>query len=461
MRDFLFALVWTALLPLCILSAQIGVVLWVWVALLSPNELLYGVMADVPFNKIVAVITLGLVVVSREKKDPYFDATSLLLCLLSMAATISWLDPVVSAPDATNLYEKLLKEVVLAFTVMAVTTTRHRINLLVFAITLSLGFLGVKEGLISVLTVGGHKIVGTGSIGDNNSLATALLMTIPLFYYLALWSAMRVVRISLLMALGLSIITVVMTFSRGGFVGLMVLGAFFVKNSRRKVSSLFFVAVASVMIYSLAPATWFDRLSTIASSDNDASFMGRVVAWKISWLIAMDHPFFGGGMHAVQRFSVWESYKPFLYLLDFVTTPPADDFPHAAHSSYFEVLGDLGFVGLVVFLSMLGVGLWNCRQIIRLSRGNASLAWAADLGRMLQISLVIYVVTTAALSMAYFELIYILIALISRCKRNVQVARATSRQEKEQQDALGRGRQPYSLRPARAAAADRSVRRKI
>ena len=152
--------------------------------------------------------------------------------------------------------------------------------------------------------------------------------------------------------------------------------------------------------------------------------MGRVVAWKMSWLIAMDRPFFGGGMHAVQNLLVWSTYRPLLPSLDFIVTPPADVVPHAAHSIYFEVLGDTGFVGLFLFLGALASALYNCSWIYRQARGHADLVWAQDLSRMIQISLVIYLVTGAALSMGYFELIYIVLALTSRCRRTVALALA-------------------------------------
>ena len=421
----MFAFVWMVLLPLSLMSAHVGVLLWIWVALLSPNELLTGFLSGVPFNKIVALSTVCLMFASREKKDAYLDTALVLLLMLGMSATISWYTALAPSDEGNDLYQKLIKEIVLVFIITAVMTTRHRIHLVVLTIVLSLGFLAVKEGLISILTAGGHKILGSGSIGDNNSLATALLMIIPLMFYLARYSAVRAVRIGLLGAAGLGVVTVIMTFSRGGFVGLMLLGGFIVKNSRNKLASLAAIAVACVLIYVLAPDAWFERLSTIKDADNDGSFMGRVVAWKMSLLIALDHPLFGGGPHAVQHLSVWNTYKPLLPSVDFVTTPPADVFPHAAHSIYFEILGDLGFVGLFLFLSVIGMSLWNCHWIMRESRDRPELTWARDLARLSQVSLVIYLVTGAALSMGYFELVYVFVAVLSRCRRIVSQAVVT------------------------------------
>jgi putative inorganic carbon (HCO3(-)) transporter len=446
MRDLLIALVWIGLMPLILTSAHVGVLLWVWVALLSPNDLLYGFMAEVPFNKILAVITITLIVVGKEKKDPYLDSSLVFLLLFGLEATGAWANAIAPSDDGTDLYFKLVKIISLTFIITALMKTRHRINLLLLTVTISVGFLIVKEGLIGLLTAGGHKILGNGAFGDNNSVAVTVLMVIPLIYYLARYSAVPVVKIGLFIVLGLSVTTVVMTFSRGGFVGLLVLGAFILKNSRNKFAGLAIVCLAGGLTYLLAPDTWFDRLNTIETADNDGSFMGRVVAWKISWLIAADHPLFGGGMHAVQRLLVWDTYKPLLYHLDFISTPPADDVPHAAHSIYFEVLGDMGFLGLTLFLGMLGSAFWNCSRLYNMARHEPSLIWAADLARMLQVTLIVYLVTAAALSMAYFELIYIVIAIASRCRRTVSLSLAAECAAAIQQT-VGAAPSPGPVRP--------------
>jgi len=68
----------------------------------------------------------------------------------------------------------------------------------------------------------------------------------------------------------------------------------------------------------------------------------------------------------------------------------------------------------------LVLAFWKCRSIARMTRGPPSLAWAGDLARMLQISLAVYVTTGSALSLGYFEMYYIIVALLSRISRTVQ-----------------------------------------
>ena len=117
------------LLPTTVMSAHIGVLLWIWVALMSPGEVLYGAMAGVPFNKIVAITTIVSLPFNSEKKDFYFDGLAIFLLLFATAATISWLAAIVPGSDTDVLYQKFIKEAVLFFAITSVMLTRHRIHL--------------------------------------------------------------------------------------------------------------------------------------------------------------------------------------------------------------------------------------------------------------------------------------------------------------------------------------------
>ena len=103
----------------------------------------------------------------------------------------------------------------------------------------------------------------------------------------------------------------------------------------------------------------------------------------------------------------------------FIETPPLTG-PLAAHSIYFETLGDLGFPGFLLFLAMLSVGYRNTRLIRRLARDDPALQWAGDLASLLGISLIIYMVNGAMLSAAYSSLLYIMLTTISLLRRHVE-----------------------------------------
>ncbi len=417
MRDAAFAFIWVILLPISFYSAHIGILLWIWVALLSPNEMLYGVMAGIPFNKVVAASTILILILSREKQKFYFDKFIGLIASFGVMCTVAYFTSLVESTTGDDVYGKFLKELVVAFLITGIMWSRHRLHQVALVISIAYGFLMAKEGLIYLLTAGGHKVVGTGSVGDNNGLALAILMTIPYMLYSAKYSAVRMARVAILSTAVLGVVTVIATFSRGGFVGLTALALMLLRGNKHKMRTFLLLIACAATIYYLAPESWFERISTIQGAGEDSSFLTRVVAWKINLLLALDHPFFGGGPFASMHAETWARY--IVESSTFLFPTPIVNWAFVAHSIYFQVLGDMGFTGLALFLAILCSAFLIARRTRRLARKNPSLAWAGDLAQSLEMSLVVYGVAGAALSLVYFELLFITLALISRTHRTV------------------------------------------
>jgi probable O-glycosylation ligase (exosortase A-associated) len=241
-------------------------------------------------------------------------------------------------------------------------------------------------------------------------------MSIPLAAYIRGQVDSKLIRLGLLGIIILMVLCVLGTYSRGGLVGLVVLALFYFKESNNKFVSVLILVIISYIGANLMPDAWFERMDTIQSADNDLSFMGRVSAWKISTLLALDRPFLGGGMKAAETYSVWLSYAVQLReKLTFIDTPPPDlTGARAAHSIYFQVLGDAGFVGLFLFVSTLGVAY---RKLVNCTKKFTPKSPQHTLAKMLKLSLIMYIVVGLALSKAYFDLIYAVYALIRVLER--------------------------------------------
>jgi hypothetical protein len=80
----------------------------------------------------------------------------------------------------------------------------------------------------------------------------------------------------------------------------------------------------------------------------------------------------------------------------------------AAHSIYFEVLGDQGIVGLAIFLAIAVSTVLHAGRVIRACRGSLEFGWAGELARMIRVSVIAYLVGGAALSLAYLDIYYVL-----------------------------------------------------
>ncbi len=426
MRDIIFMCCMVATLPWAIMHAYIGSLLWVWVALLTPTTYLYGFMGSIPLNKLVAGITLVALLLNRQGATLRLNSTAYLLIGLVLLGGVSMVSGSVVPEAGWEIYDRLIKMVVLFLVLTALTNTRLRLHALLLIVVLSMGYNGLNEGLKVILSGGRHK-PEIPLLGDNNHFAGAILMVIPVLGYLYSQTEEKIVKLALLGSLLLCTVSVIGTYSRGGFIGLLVIAVSYIMMTRRKIVNLILLGVLAGLLLLLTPDTWFERMNTIDNAGEDASFMGRVVAWKISTLIALDHPLLGGGFRAVQTAHFWHLYSQKFQLLSFISTPEPLSTPTAAHSIYFEMLGDLGFVGLGVFLGVIITTLGSLSKVRAFCRRKPGLEWAFHLAGALRLSVVVYAVTGTALSLAYFELFYVLCAAAASLRHIVMPVPGTAR----------------------------------
>jgi probable O-glycosylation ligase (exosortase A-associated) len=146
------------------------------------------------------------------------------------------------------------------------------------------------------------------------------------------------------------------------------------------------------------PEAWWDRMETIGEYKEDGSALGRINAWHFAWNLASDR-LIGGG------FSIYSAEL-------FARYSPDPERVHAAHSIYFQALAEHGFPGLLLFLT-IGTLTWlDARRLIRMGATHTQLAWAADLGRMTQVSMIGYATGGAFLSLSYWDMPYNIMAIV-------------------------------------------------
>jgi probable O-glycosylation ligase (exosortase A-associated) len=163
------------------------------------------------------------------------------------------------------------------------------------------------------------------------------------------------------------------------------------------------------------PQEWVSRMNTIETYDEDASALGRLNAWRMAFNLANDRPLVGGG---------FEPYTPRTFAM---YAPDPSDL-HSAHSIYFQMLGEHGYVGLLLFLA-LGVAGWRTAQrIVNASRNNAAHTREGNLARAIQVSLVGYAAAGAFVNIAYWDLVYYDIVILMATYRAMQTAESVQAQ---------------------------------
>ncbi len=419
MRDIALALVFVAMLLGGVRHVYAASMVWMWTAMAAPNTFLFGFLQAMPLNKIAVGVALLALLADRAKRKFIIDPSFAFHSLFILQGTVTLIFSLTDIPRTYDLFDKMLKIWLLVCVMRVANRERLQLHALVIMLALSLGVHGVLEGFKYVLTFGSHKVQASGTLGDNNSFAMAMLMMLPFFAYLVKYSALAVMRwafggIGMLVMIG-----IIASASRGAVVGLVVLGGMMVMQSRHKAMGLLIAAALGIAVVSLAPTQWLDRMNTIQHAESDGSFMNRVASWKLNTIVALNRPLTGGGFSALEDYRVYQQFVGQFSMLDFIPSEQPSGVL-AAHSIYFEVIGDTGLVGFVLFLSIMASWYLNLRQVKRLSRAGPALAWARDLAVALEQSLIVYLVTGAALSAAYFENVYIEATLASMLLASVR-----------------------------------------
>ena len=413
MRDLAVIVLFIFLIFATLRKPYIGVGAWVWIALAYPAGWAWGFSTSLRINFTIALLTLISYVFYKDKPKVKFDGSTILVVLLWMISLISSTFSESLLNDIVwDKFSELTKIIALYFACILILKKKIHLDTLIWSIVLAVCSFAAMEATKFIISGGSHAISGLNAhiLGDRNDLAVAINMCIPLIVYLISETKHKKLKLGLIVLLVLNIISVVGTSSRGGFVGLFIIGIYFFIKSKRKLLLSVIIAVCLPVFISLVPSEWSERMETVSSAQSDNSFIGRLWAWKVSVKIANDN-IFGNGFYATQDPIAWRLYRDEIDSFGFIETPPVpiNKPPKAAHSIYFQVLGDFGYIGLIIFVLLL-VCVYLRLQRLRNMAKLRDMDWCYNLCSMLSVSVVAYGITGANVSLAYFDLFFVLVA---------------------------------------------------
>jgi O-antigen ligase len=200
------------------------------------------------------------------------------------------------------------------------------------------------------------------------------------------------------------------------------LAVLMLRSSRRKFLYAGLASVAMVAAVPFLPTTFKERMGTISNHEGDESASTRIEVWKWTLQYAKDHPA-GGGFDAYLGNSFTYQVRKAVgtapnisYEFDEVT-----DKQRAYHSSYFEMLGEQGWFGLIVWLWLMGLGVWQMERIrwrfAQRKIGPASGpvdgkdTWQWGLATALQQAQLTYLIGAAFVGIAFQPFAFMLVAL--------------------------------------------------
>ncbi len=377
----------------------VGLVVWIWLSIMNPHRFAFGFAYSAPLAQMaVASVGLGLLITKDRLSSPFQGGPVTWFVMLTLWITLTWalgMDP----SGDWDQWTKVMKINVMVLMALVVANSQQQIMGLMSALIGSMALLGIKGGLYTLATGGGGRVWGPpGSfIADNNEFACALVMSIPMLRFLQMQVTDRRIKHVFTGVMLLCAASAFGSQSRGALLAISAMAAFMWWKGKAKLQIGLVLLVVGVALVAFMPDSWTNRMQTIDDYQADESALGRISAWWMAWNMVKEHPL-GVGFNAVrpELFALYSPYPTMVF---------------AAHSIYFQVLGHHGYLGVVLFLGVW-VTTWRCgSDLIKAAAKDPSLRWVGDMGAMVQVSLIAFLVGGTFLSLAYFDLPYYLMAL--------------------------------------------------
>ncbi len=420
------------LLLLGIRRPFVWVLAYIYIDTLAPQDIGWRLVAALPVSLIAFCAAFGGWVLADPKHGARFALRQWLLAIL-----LGWCALTTANADfpleAAQKWEWVWKALVFAIFVPLTITTRLRFEAVVLTMVLTAGAIIINGGIKTATGGGGYGVLhlfvdnNTGMY-ESSTIATVAIAIIPLIRW-----AMRhgtvfapdwrvktfgyaLIFACLLMPIG--------TEARTGLLCMAVLAVLMLRDVRRRFLYLGAAAALGLVALPFVPQSWYARMSTLDSAEEDTSASTRMAVWRWTIDYANSHPM-GGGFDAYRgnKFTYKLPVRTGEGNTSSVVYQDHTDQARAYHSAIFEMLGEQGWPGLILWLWIHGLGLWQMERIRRRWKGRAAAdqQWQAPLAVALQFAQVIYLVGSVFQGIAYQPFILTLIgvqcALWSWCRR--------------------------------------------
>jgi probable O-glycosylation ligase (exosortase A-associated) len=363
------------------------------------------------------LLTAGLAIVftivhvaSRGRRPVVFEDQTKIVLTIFAFASVSTVFAYIKT-DALEWWGEFVKTIIIVLVVVNIVDSIDKVRKLLFALVLihiPVAIEGIRGFYTDTLdtkgTGRGLKGILSGFLGNSNDFALAVAVMLPVAYFMALATRSFVVKATLIGACILFSISIVATYSRGGFVTLAVIVAYIAFRSPSKGYAGVVIGGLLLALLVVAPAAYWSRMDTIGSGDENT--VTRLWAWKAGFLMALHNPLLGLGPDNFPT-GFGSLYRP---------AEATTSRWFTAHSVYFQVMGELGFIGFALFAWLVVSTYRAQRDLLRRldtpeGRALPQLELFKAAGYALQASLLAFLVGAAFLSAAYYPHLWFNVAL--------------------------------------------------
>ncbi len=414
---------WAGLIVLGFKRPFLWVLAFIYVDLFMPQRIGWALLPSIPLSLLTFAAVFGGWLLLDNKQGSRFTLRQglMLALLLYCALSLTWADFPVAAHEK---WAWVWKAMVFAIFLPLTLTTRLRLEAAALFFVLAVGAIAINGGLKTVGGGGGYGVMTFFSVSDNSGIYEGSIMScaaiclIPLILWLARYGTIfppdwrvRLFAGALIFA---CLLIPVGTQARTGLLCAAVLGLLLLRTVHNRFLYLAFAGVALMVAVPFLPQSFTARMETIKDHKGDQSASTRIAVWKWTLDYAKDHPL-GSSFNAFLSNSV--SYETSQAVTDgsstVVETQEVSEKARAYHSSYFEMLGEQGWPGLILWLTLHVLGLVQMERIRRrwIDSADERLLWYASFANALQQAQIVYLVGAAFVGIAFQPFMFLIVGL--------------------------------------------------
>lgn len=377
---------------------------YLWIAYFRPEFWLWSdFITQLNLSLIVGVFVLISTVLWGPRLR-FGVGPCLMLLLLAQGLVSTLMSP--AFDYAWPYWQDFAKSTIISCLIVTLVDSERALRLTFLVIAASLGLEAVKQGWVQLLLNPGA--VNTNDIvvlGDNNGVAVGMFMLFGIFVALARTAPGRTEKLSHRFAAVGVLYRGISTFSRGGFLACGALAIHFLLRSRQKFAAVIGITAVVLLVVPIMSDAFWDRMRTIRTATDsietaNESSEGRVHFWQVAIAMANDRPLTGIGHNAYN--ALYNQYD---------TSGGEYGTDRSVHSSWFGVLAELGYPGLLLFLLIIGNALWTCRRTRRLAKQHPSLRNLGFYAFAIEGALVTFAVGGSFVIFQYVEMLWHTLAL--------------------------------------------------
>lgn len=356
---------------------------------------------------VLAVGWLARALTSQRERDFFteYPALSWILIAFLAWASLSLLWATQTGAGTTAISRYFLDILLLPIAFTAIRTRRDLV--IVFAAIAMGAFVAAAYGIVKPPSAELIEARATGTIGDPNELAAALIVGLAFAAGLMLSRGRSLaVRVAAAGVIPVCIAVVFMSLSRGGLIALLALllaGPVLAGRWRPAMAGLLVLVVASGFLY-------FTQVASLPARErvtNAGEGSGRTDLWTIGLRMVRAHPLDGVGVGNFPVVSANYVLQPGLIKRSELIFSTA---PKVTHNTYLEILAEMGFPGLLLFLGIVCTSLLYALRAARLWAKRGDVGMEA-LARSLLLGLIGLLVADFFISEMYGKLLWTMLAL--------------------------------------------------